>query len=230
MKYRHATTLLITLILFTVASLTAGAQDLFRENEHYKEAQELRREAEQALEEGDYDRATELSEQVRELTEKARSFAEKQVRIYKARGWKNRAEDFIRWAEGIGAEERYPDRWEEASDSYDEAGTLFDEEEWDESIKASRNTISLVEEMEPRSDVKPRYYEVREIPENRDCFWRIAAYDFVYDDPWKWEDLYEANRDKIPDPDNPSLIKPGTVLEIPSIDGEERSGTWSPED
>ncbi|MFO7849601.1 MAG: hypothetical protein R6V67_06550, partial [Spirochaetia bacterium] len=165
-----------------------------------------------------------------ELFDQAESYAEKQVRIYKARGWRNRAEDFINWATGIGAEERYPEKWEEANSSYEEAQDLFDEEEWDDSIEASRETISIVEEMEPKSDVKPKYYEVREKPEKRDCFWRIAEYDFVYDDPWEWKKLYEANKDKIPEPDNPSLIEPGIVLEIPSIEGEERSGTWSPDD
>ena len=75
----------------------------------------------------------------------------------------------------------------------------------------------------------PRYYTVRLIPERRDCFWRIAEYDFVYDDPWKWRKLYEANKEKLADPANPDLIHPGTVLRIPSIDGEEREGMWNPE-
>jgi nucleoid-associated protein YgaU len=40
--------------------------------------------------------------------------------------------------------------------------------------------------------------------------------------------LYEANKDKIPDPNNPHLIRPGTVLDIPSLHGEVRSGMWDP--
>jgi nucleoid-associated protein YgaU len=71
---------------------------------------------------------------------------------------------------------------------------------------------------------------VRLIPERRDCFWRIAEYDFVYGDPWQWRELYEANRDKLPDPNNPDLMLPGMVIEIPSLDGETRSGFWNPED
>ena len=82
--------------------------------------------------------------------------------------------------------------------------------------------------MEPRTATKPRYYVVRLIPERRDCFWRIAEYDFVYGDPWKWPKLYEANKDKLPEPDNPSLIEPGIKLRIPSLSGERRSGTWQP--
>lgn len=86
-------------------------------------------------------------------------------------------------------------------------------------------------EPEPEPEpVLPRYYVVRLIPERRDCFWRIAEYDFVYGDPWKWPLLYEANREKLPEPDNPHLILPGMIVEIPSIDGERREGTWNPED
>ncbi len=76
----------------------------------------------------------------------------------------------------------------------------------------------------------PRFYVVRYIPERRDSFWRIAEYDFVYGDPWKWPVLYEANRDTLPDPGNPDLIEPGMIIEIPSIAGEARAGTWNPED
>ena len=69
---------------------------------------------------------------------------------------------------------------------------------------------------------------VRLIPERRDCFWRIAEYDFVYGDPWLWRVLYEANKHKLPDPNNPDWMEPGMIIEIPSIAGELRDGTWDP--
>ncbi|MDR0761363.1 MAG: hypothetical protein LBF74_14855, partial [Treponema sp.] len=55
-----------------------------------------------------------------------------------------------------------------------------------------------------------------------DCFWDIAG--LVYGDPYRWPILYEANRSKLEDPDNPDLLEAGTVLEIPSINGERREG------
>jgi nucleoid-associated protein YgaU len=73
----------------------------------------------------------------------------------------------------------------------------------------------------------PAFYTVRLIESARDCFWRIAEYPFIYGDPWKWKILYEANKDKLPVPENPDLILPGIVLSIPSIAGETRSGHWS---
>ncbi|MEN6364628.1 MAG: hypothetical protein ABFC81_06090, partial [Rectinema sp.] len=66
----------------------------------------------------------------------------------------------------------------------------------------------------------------RLIPERRDCLWRIAEYSFVYNNPLKWPVLYEANKKTFKDPSNPNLIFPGQVLAIPSIKGEERSGSW----
>jgi hypothetical protein len=55
-------------------------------------------------------------------------------------------------------------------------------------------------------------YTVRLIPERRDCLWRIAEYDYVYGDPFRWPEIYSANKDQIKDPD---LIYPGQVFTIP---------------
>ena len=72
----------------------------------------------------------------------------------------------------------------------------------------------------------PRFYVVRLTPIDRDTLTKIAGYDFVYGDRTLWPLLYEANRDTLRQPENPDLIHPGLVLEIPSRDGELREGTW----
>jgi hypothetical protein len=74
--------------------------------------------------------------------------------------------------------------------------------------------------------LKPEYYTVRLIPSRRDCLWRIAGYDFVYGDPWKWRILYEENKGLLKDPNNPRIIEPGMRLRIPSQEGEIRAGDW----
>jgi nucleoid-associated protein YgaU len=74
----------------------------------------------------------------------------------------------------------------------------------------------------------PSQYTVRPWAESRDCLWNIAGRPGVYGDPAQWRRLYEANRAKLPNPDNPNLIHPGTVLDIPSIRGETRQGMWDP--
>jgi nucleoid-associated protein YgaU len=74
--------------------------------------------------------------------------------------------------------------------------------------------------------LKPEYYTVRLVPARRDCLWRIAGYDFVYGDPWKWRLLYEENKGLLKDPNNPRIIEPGMRIRIPSLEGEIRAGEW----
>ncbi len=45
-----------------------------------------------------------------------------------------------------------------------------------------------------------------------DCLWMIASYLSVYSDAKKWPEIYEANKDKIKDPD---LVYPKQVITIP---------------
>jgi len=72
----------------------------------------------------------------------------------------------------------------------------------------------------------PSQYTVRTWAVSRDCLWNIAGYSWVYGDPFKWKILYEANKSRMPDPNNPDLIVPGMILEIPSINSEYRQGMW----
>ncbi|MDR2434136.1 MAG: LysM peptidoglycan-binding domain-containing protein [Treponema sp.] len=73
----------------------------------------------------------------------------------------------------------------------------------------------------------PAQYTVRPWAESKDCLWNIADRSWAYGDATQWRLLYNANRAKMPDPDNPDLIHPGMVLDIPSIKGEERRGMWN---
>lgn len=75
----------------------------------------------------------------------------------------------------------------------------------------------------------PEYYIVGTWAKDRDCFWNIAGRSYVYNNPWQWRKLYEANKDNMVDPDNPDMIKTGMKLYIPSIKGEERSGVYNPD-
>jgi len=72
----------------------------------------------------------------------------------------------------------------------------------------------------------PATFTVRSWATYRDCLWNIAALPEVYGDPLRWPVLFNANRHRMPNPNNPDLILPGMVLEIPSIDGEIREGAW----
>jgi nucleoid-associated protein YgaU len=73
--------------------------------------------------------------------------------------------------------------------------------------------------------VLPKYYTVQ-LKQMADTLSRIAALPEVYNDAGRWRVLYDANRNKFPVPNNPNLILPGMVLEIPSINGEYREGMY----
>lgn len=61
-----------------------------------------------------------------------------------------------------------------------------------------------------------KVYTVRLIPQRRDCLWRIAEYDYIYKDPFKWPRIYKANKHQIK---NPDLIYPDQVFDIPPATG-----------
>ena len=73
----------------------------------------------------------------------------------------------------------------------------------------------------------PKYYIVRE-KTPADSLWVIAGYSFIYSDARYWDTIYNANRNILTDAENPHIILPGQILEIPSLRGEVREGTYTP--
>ena len=100
------------------------------------------------------------------------------------------------------------------------------EEEAAAAEEAVAEEVAAAEEVAPPTF--PARYRVESWITSRDCFWTIAANSAVYADPYLWPKLYEANKDRIPKPDNPDLIMPGTIIEIPSLWGERREGLYDP--
>nr|P29720.1 RecName: Full=Treponemal membrane protein B; AltName: Full=Antigen TmpB; Flags: Precursor [Treponema phagedenis]AAA27480.1 outer membrane protein [Treponema phagedenis] len=77
--------------------------------------------------------------------------------------------------------------------------------------------------------VLPSEYKVLTWKLDRECFWNIAKNPAVYNDPFMWRKLYEANKDKIPESNNPDWVEAETILVIPSIRGERREGLYDPD-
>ncbi len=96
----------------------------------------------------------------------------------------------------------------------------------DATITAPSQTEDTTAPTEPPTTeiILPKYYVVREKEPFTDCLWRIASYSFVYNDSKYWKLLYNANKNIIKDPD---LIYPGQILEISSLNGEKRHGTYT---
>jgi len=129
------------------------------------------------------------------------------------------------WAVSKNAQNNFPELLAKGSAELDGAKAAFSSEDFagaSAKALAAFDTLSGIGEFAPL----PAVYVVRLIPARRDCLWRIAEYSFIYNNPLKWPVLYEANKKTFKDPSNPNLIFPNQVLQIPSIKGETRSGTW----
>jgi hypothetical protein len=90
-------------------------------------------------------------------------------------------------------------------------------------------TLSRVAAASIPPNTYPAKYRIRPWAVSHDTFRSIAGRTWAYNDPSKWTGIYEANRSKLPDPNDPDRLLPGIVLDIPSIQGETRVGLWNEE-
>lgn len=107
-------------------------------------------------------------------------------------------------------------------------GDLVDPDNNNETGQIIDATTGQTVNTEGKVTVLPMYYTVVQRTPLTDALWRIAGYSFIYNDPIQWYRLYQANRNVLRDPNNPDLILPGQVLTIPSMNGEQRAGTYDP--
>lgn len=63
-----------------------------------------------------------------------------------------------------------------------------------------------------RRTVATNTYTVGTWAKDRDCLWNISGKEQIYNDPFMWPKIWQANADKIR---NPDVIFPGQVLQIP---------------
>ncbi len=225
---RFTTILAIVAIILGSAAAALSAQSLLN-NEFYRKAQDLKAQSAQAFQNGDYDQAAALADQAKEYFAKSDEYVATMTALYTARGWLFRANERIAYAKSIKADVNYRDAYNQAVSDAGGAKDALDAKEYDRSTELSKSALAVLENIAPASaQVLPRQYIVRLIPSRRDCFWRIAEYPFVYNNPWMWRKLYEANKSILTNPDNPDLIEPGQVFTIPDISSEQREGMYDP--
>jgi nucleoid-associated protein YgaU len=218
----------LTLIVILLISSPIWSQSL-QDNEFYRKMVELRSQSEQAFEEGDYATARSLAVEAQSYSDQSERWIATQLAAYRARAALNRVKDRLAQVSKWNAQANFPEEYAEGKFLYDRSfGEFYDDENYIGSLATSNRAmevLSVISYIASGSNL-PAFYVVRLLPGNTDCLWNIAGYEFVYDDPWSWRKIYNANRDKMPERDNPDLIHPGMVLSIPSLNGEVRSGTW----
>jgi nucleoid-associated protein YgaU len=239
-------TMIVAVAMLMCFAAAAIAQDLTA-NPDYQAAVQLQKMADDSYAAGDYDNAYTYSAQAAEYARKARESAD-------LASLKNRADALIKELDGRFAKldaaragKEYPGQYETATSKQSSAKSAFSAEDYRTSLaeaEAAKAALDDLDNLLARGTavdttvsttvngnqdlVLPKYYVVRLIVLNRDCFWKIAAYSFIYNDAAKWPLLYEKNKQLLHQPKNPDLIHPRMVFEIPALDGETREGTYDP--
>jgi nucleoid-associated protein YgaU len=187
---------------------------------------------------GDYDASSNYADEALRYAQLSDEYVALQLKIRETDDAIAAAKFRIDWAVSAGAPRSNPEEYEKSEQAYAEAVSFRGEESWDEAIAAARRVIdflayiSIPAPTPPPAPVPegnpelPARYMVRPWASSRDCLWNIAGRSWAYGDPHKWRLIYNANKAKLPDPDNPDIIEPGMVLDIPSAQGERREGIW----
>jgi nucleoid-associated protein YgaU len=228
--------ILWVVIALTALVLTQAFGQALKDNPDYKKALELQAQADRAYQAGDYEQAYRLAEEAKQYSARAEEYSSTLATRYRASNWLSLARQKLTEAEGLDAKTRYPEEHKAAVDNYAQAQVAFRGQKWEESIEFSKNVVAWLANIVPATEepvvaeqpVFPKYYVVRLILDDRDCFNKIAGYSWVYNDRYEWRVLYDANKNVIRDPNNPHLIHPGQVFTIPSLRGEIREGTYDP--
>jgi len=196
-----------------------GIVQSIRNNTFFLESVRLTKLAQDTYEYGDYDASAGFAAEAIRYAQLSDEYVSDQLIV--------EAKRLLDWADSNNIAARYPNDYNESKRYYDVSVSARSNEEWANAIDAAVRSIELLAALESnRTPVLPSQYTVRTWASVRDCLWNIAGYSWAYGDPRRWRDLYEANKSKLPNPDNPDLIEPGTVIDIPSIRGEVRRGMW----
>jgi hypothetical protein len=202
-----------------------------RNNKYYMESVRLTRLAQETYDYGDYDASTEYAEEAMRNAQLSDEYVALQLKIKAANDAIKAARSRLDWAVTLDAPGRYPDEFAQAQSFYDLAIAERSAEHWDEAIEAANQVLIALADVQEaplvaENPALPAQYTVRPWAVSKDCLWNIAGQPWAYGDSAKWRLIYEANRPRFPKPDNPDLIHPGMVLDIPSIRGEVRQDMW----
>jgi hypothetical protein len=204
-----------------------------RRNKYFLESLRLKNQANLAIIEGEYEQAGDFSAEAVKYARLSDEYIAEQVKRGRALTAISDARAHIAWADSAEAPKYYPAEYEKANEHLDAAIASFEEGDFD---GAAENALLVGEALAgvaappPDGAVPadmpefPAKYTVRPWDKFGDCFWNIALW--FYGDHYKWPLLYEANKEKLPDENNPDLLEVGTIIDIPEAGDEARTGMW----
>lgn len=220
--------LCIAFFLIGTAAVFAVSYD---NNEFQRKSRAYSELAARAYDEGDYDSSIEYSRLAEEFAQKSADYIQYMLARIEAEQAMNKARTRYTWARKNKAETKYPEAFKTATEALQAGTTAFNNEDFDVAVVCAKKVLDALTEVvgdESSFATLPAEYRIRTWRGERDCLWNIAKDRAIYNDPYLWRKLYEANKHKFPDPKNPDWVEPGIVLTIPSIRGEKRSGMYDP--
>ncbi len=218
---------LLVLIAFVIAAGASLWSQSLKDNSYYQKSLELQAQASQAFDDGDYDAAAAYAAQAQQYAGLSDKYVAQMVAMTEANESMAKAKDALAAADKLEAAKYYPKEYASATTAMADSETAYGSQDYATAKdRADAVLVALADVKE--ADTWPAVYVVRLIPARRDCLWRIAEYPFIYNNPFKWPVIYEANKKTFRDPSNPNLIFPGQKLQIPVIAGEKRDGTYDP--
>ncbi len=214
-----------SIVVFLIA--ISGFAASYKDNTYQRLADEYTKKAQNALDAGEYVLAEEYAAKAAENAEYSRAFIEKMLARQDADKQLAAAEKKLDWAKSIAADRNFPMAYSSSQQAMENAKAAYDSEDY---VSASQYAKQVIDSLEGVREVTPlpQYYVVRPWADTKDCYWNISGRRYVYNNPLLWENLYQANKSKQPKPNDPNLILPGMKMEIPSISGEYREGTYNP--
>ena len=230
-KISRFATVIVALVIFAAMPLSAEDGDLhvsewviaLLNNQYLLENIRLVELAEESFAGDNYDEAINYASEAIRYAEMSDEYVSLQVSIKEANDAIAAAQARLDWARNAGAPSRHAEIFSAAESVFADALEARSREEWVTARDLALRVITILEEI-PGTPSLPAQILVRSWHVTRDCLWNIAGMEEVYGNPWQWRVLYNANRDKMPQPGNPDLIHPDMILDIPSIRGEIRSG------
>ena len=215
-------------LIFMAVLMTASVFAVsYKNNTYQKLADEYTKKAEKAMDAGEYDDAIKYSEEAQKNAELSKAFVARMLAMGEAEDNIKLAKNRLAWAEKIDAPNIYPMAYTAAKENLENAETSFDAEEWGRANEYAKLSLAALEGVTETTPL-PAEYIVRPWAETKDCYWNISGRPYVYNNPLLWENLYQANKSKMPKPEDPNLILPGMKMTIPSLTGEYRTGTYDP--
>ena len=199
----------------------------YKNNTYQKLADEYARKAEKALDAGQYEDAIEYSAKAEENAALSKAYIEAAMARNEAEKYLGLARNQVKWAESIDAPNTFPMAYTSAKDNLENAESSFEAEDYPTTTEYAKQCLAALDGVKEVTPL-PEFYIVRPWAETKDCYWNISCRPYVYNNPLLWENLYQANKQKMPKPEDPNLIKPGMKMQIPSLTGEYRAGTYDP--